>query len=82
MERARRMVDVGSARGPCRAAGERGLGGALTRQGLEAARPGQAEAALGVEVTLGTLVALGTHGVDGARKEEAEVIALRNSSLP
>ena len=76
------MGDVGSAKGSRRAAVERGLGGALTRQGLEAARPGQAEAVLGVEVTLGTLVALGTRGVDGARKEEVEVIALRNSSLP
>ena len=76
------MEDVGSVKGLRRTAVGRGLGGALIRRDLEAARPGQAEAVLGVEVTLGILVVLETRVVGGGRKEEGEVIALRNSSSP
>ena len=60
----------------------RGLDGDLIRRDLVAARPGQVEGVLEAEVTLGTLVVLETRGVGGARKEEGEVIALRNSSSP
>ena len=78
--RARRTEDVGSAKGPRRTAVGRGLDGDLIRRDLVAALPGRVEEVLEAEVTLGTLVALETRGVGGGRKEEGEVIVLKNSS--
>ena len=78
--RARRTKDVGRAEGPRRTAAGIGLDRDLIRRDLVAARPGQVEEVLEVEVTLGTLVVLETRGVGGGRKEEGEVTVLKNSS--
>ena len=78
--RARRTQDGGRAEGPRRTAAGTGLDRDLIPRDLVAARPGQVEEVLEVEVTLGTLVALETRGVGGARKEGGEVTVLKNSS--
>ena len=78
--RARRTQDVGRAEGPRRTAAGTGLDRDLIPRDLVAARPGQVEEVLEVEVTLGILVVLETRVVGGGRKEEEEVTVLKNSS--